>query len=171
MIACDISETKITLSGTATKPVDQGLFTGVVLPTVDPEAFLSAGLDVAGDSLDIDSFTLDLNNTVAMRVSANAATGIKSYRITDRGPTIQINPEAQLEAAVDFFTKYDAATQFGFFCQIGQTATQRIAVCAPAAMYTDMPDGDREGLVTYDPTLELAGSEDDGDDEFLIAYF
>jgi len=159
------------MDGAATLPIDQALYTGVTLPTVTPESFLSAGVAASGDSLCVDGFNFDLGNTLARRVCANAAAGIKSVRITDRKPTIKVSPERELEATIAFWSKYDAATEFGFYAQIGTTATKRVVIAAPNAMYTGLPTGDREGIAVYDAELRLNGSESDGDDEFIIAFF
>lgn len=160
-----------TLSGAATKPIDAALLSGVVLPTVTPEAFLSAGVTVHGDLVCIDAFTADMANTVARRPCANAASGIISYRITERSPVVTIDPEAQLEADVDFWTKYDAGTAFGFFAQCGATASKRLAVCAPNAQYGGLTDSDREGVATYDAPLRCNGAQVAGDDEIMFAFY
>ncbi len=160
-----------TAEGKATKPIDAVLFSGVTLPTVLPESFLLGQVSAGNDLLTVDGFSFDLANTLARRPSANDATGIISYRITDRKPTITIAPEAGLESAKDFFNEYDTGVEFGFFAQIGQTATQRIALAAPNAIWSGLPSGDRDGIETYEATLELNGSESDGDDEFILAFF
>lgn len=172
-----------TLNGKATKPIDAALFTGLTLPTVIPLAFLSAGVVIVEgdattgetDTVCLDSFALDFANTVARRPCANDAAGIFSFRITDRAPQITIDPEAQLEADLDFWSKYDAGTAFGFYAQIGSddaaNASKRLAICAPNAQFQGIEAGDRDGLATYSATLRLNGSEDEGDDEVILAFF
>lgn len=159
------------LQGKSSKPTDLALFTGVTLPTVVPESFLSAGVMAGADELCIDGFTFDMGNQIARRVCANDATGIKSFRITDRKPTIKLAPENALESVKDFANEYDTLEDFGFYAVIGQSATKKIALCAPAACWQEQPTGDREGIETLDTGLDLYGSESDGDDEYLIAAF
>lgn len=156
-------------------PAAQALFTGITLPTVDPEIFVEAGLTVGTDALCVESFSFDFGNNVVADLCANLLTslgyGIRGFRITERAPTIQINPEAEPESTIAFFQKYDQATQFGFVATMGYTAGQRIGIAAPSAQYEGLPVGDREGVLTYDATLRLNNSEDDGDDEWLIVTF
>lgn len=162
---------RYTLSGAAAKPSDQALFTGLTLPSVVPEAFLSADVAAGSDSVCVNSMTVDLQNNVAPRLCANQADGIVSFRITERTPTITIDPEAELEATIDFWTKYDAATEFAFRATVGSSEFLRSRVIAPSATYTELSNGDRDGIMTYDATLQLNNDLDDGDDELIVAFF
>jgi len=159
-----------TLSGAADEPVDQALWTGVTLPTVDPESFLSADLAVDGTNLCVSRMSLDIGNTVSPRSCSNDANGILSYRITARAPSLSIDPEALLEADFDFFAKYNAGERFPFRATIGQTATARCRIIAPKAQFTGLPHGDREGILTHDAEFRLVGDQPDADDEFIIAF-
>lgn len=167
----EIGYLEFTLSGTATKPTDQSDFSGTNVPSVAPEAFLSSAADVDGDTLCFNAVALELNNQVVERRCSDAATGIRAYRISDRDPKINIDPEVQLEAEHATFTKYDGATAFGFYCQIGSSAGKRFIICAAQATYEGIDKADREGIRTYNATLACTeGEEDVGDDEFLIAF-
>jgi len=160
------------MDGKAVKPIDEAIFTGVTLPTVLPESFLSAGLKVGGDLLCVDGLGLDLGLTIARRPCANDASGIHSFRITGRKPMLTISPEKELEATKDFFTEYDDGTQFDFFAQVGSTATRRMFLVAPNAQWASLPNGSREDISTYESaSLRLCGSEDDGDDEYMVCFF
>lgn len=159
-----------TLSGAASDPVDQPLFTGVTLPTTDPESFLSADLAADDTSLCVNRLSLDLGNTVAARQCSNDENGILSYRITDRRPTLSIDPEALLEADFDFYAKYNAATRFAFRARIGQSQTARVRIIAPQAMFTALPHGDRDGILTHEAELLLVGDQPEADDELIIAF-
>lgn len=161
-----------TMNGAMTQPIDQALFSPVTVPNDIPETFKNASVKINDvDELCVDSFSLALGNTVARRACSNAATGIKSYRITNRRPVISIDPEQELEATIDFFGKFAAGTLFGFYAQIGSTAGKRTIVCAPRAQYQEMPGGDREGLGIYSPTLLCSkGGGPSGDDEVLVVF-
>lgn len=167
----EIAYLNFTLSGTGTLPTDTAQLTGVDLPDTIPETFLGANVSVDGDALCMNSLRLELGNTVAARECADAATGIRSYRITDRDPKVAIDPEQELEATHAFYGKYDAGTQFGYFSQIGTTVGSRVMIAAPRAQYDELGKGDREGIMSHDATLGLnTGEIDQGDDEFIIAF-
>ncbi|MEE9609543.1 MAG: hypothetical protein V3U03_17535 [Myxococcota bacterium] len=161
-----------TMSGAMTSPVDSVLFAGVTVPDDVPETFKNAAVKTDdATELCVDTFNLALGNTVARRSCSNAATGVKSYRITNRRPVISIDPEAELEATINFFGKFAGGTLFSFYAQIGSTAGKRTIVCAPRVQYQEMPGGDREGIMIYSPTLLCTkGGHPDGDDEVLIVF-
>ena len=153
--------------GTAQAPVDAALFTGTTVPDIVPETFLSAAVSLDGDSVCVDSFALDFGNTLAERPCANAATGITSYRITDRLPVITIDPERELEATVAFFTDLAAGTRLGFEATIGQTSGTRLKVVAGRCQYTELngigqtdeEDEDQEPTIQEDPTQPATPTE------------
>lgn len=160
------------LSGASDGPEDAALLTGLTLPSITPQSFLSAGVVVQDGALVcIDGVTVDINNTVAARRCANAATGIKSYRITDRKPTISISPEAELEADVDFWATYNAGDLFSYFARVGSAASKRCSILAPQAQYAGIDRSEREGLRVYDANLRCCGQDDAGDDEMWIAFY
>lgn len=170
-----IGYTQFTLSGKMTQPTDVALLAGVSVPRVVPETFLGAQVktvDLADiDLLCVDSFSLALNNTLARRACANEATGIISYRNTDRRPMITIDPEQELEAAINFFVKFAAGTQFGFYAQIGQTVGRRVIICAPRCQYQELGEGDRDNIATHTAQLLCcSGGSPGGDDDFIIAF-
>ena len=161
-----------TLNGAMVTPVDTALFTGVSIPNVVPETFKGGALQAGTDALCVDSFTLNLANTVARRVCSDAATGIKSYKITERGPTVSIDPEQELEATIAFMGKLFGGTEFGFLAQIGSTALKRVRIMASRAQYTELGNADRESLATYAATLRLnRGKAPSGDDEYIIVFY
>lgn len=156
--------------GKALAPVDAALFTGTSVPNIVPETFLSAGVKAHGDLLCVDSFNLDFARQLARRPCANQPTGIISHRITDRLPVITIDPERELEATVDFFAKFDAATQFGFTATIGQSAGKKTIVVAGRCQYSELSNADREGIATLGASLRCNAASSGGDDEYFICF-
>lgn len=166
-----IGYVSFTVNGPMLAPVDQALFSGVTIPKVKPSTFKGSTVTADGVALCIDSFSLSLNNTVAQRACSDAATGVKSYRITDRRPTLSIDPEVELEATIDFQSKLAGAALFGFYAQIGADTEKRVIFAASQAQYTELGNADRESLATYAASLLLTGGgHPDGDDEFVIAF-
>lgn len=169
---------QFTAQGTADAPVDGALLVGVSIPNIVPEVFLSASVKVHGKPLDVDdvaelcvdSFTLDFANTLARRNCANKATGIVSYRITDRLPVINIDPERELEATIPFFTNFGAGYAFGFEATIGSTAGKKTWIVAARCQYTELPGADREGIAILNAALRCNAASTGGDDEFFIAH-
>lgn len=164
-----------TLNGAAVQPIDQVLFVPVV-PSIIPATFVGSAVTVLqgsnSDSLCVDTFSLAIGNTVARRACSGSATGIKSFRITDRRPVLSIDPEVELEAQIDFFTKFGTAAVFGFDAQIGSGALKRTRILCPQVQYTELGNSDREGLSTYSASLLCTkGGHPSGDDEFLIVFY
>lgn len=161
---------EFTLMGSQDTPTDAAEISGASPPSIVPETFLAAGLALDGDSLVCNSIRLDMQNEVSPRRDANSANGIQAYRITNRAPQISIDPEAQLEGEVPFYAKLDSTARFGFTAMVGQSAGKRMVITAPAASYSQLGVGDRDGNRTYDATLALANAQPEGDDELMLSF-
>jgi hypothetical protein len=167
-----------TLNGAAVAPVDGALFTPSLTEIV-PETFVGSTVKVVNgdpaagseDVFCVDSFSLALGNTVARRACSDAATGIKSYRITERRPIISIDPEQDLEANIDFMTKLAAGTVFSFSAFIGSSVLKRTQIVAPQVQYQELGNEDREGISAYSAQLLCAAQSTLDDAEFTIAFY
>lgn len=172
----EIGYLEFTLSGTSTTPSDVAAFSaGVSLPTKKPPTFKGATVDAHGDVLCVDALGFDFNNTVGMRRCASSSTGIKSYRITDREPNFTLDPEAELEATIDFFGKYAGDTVFGAQAAWGSGAGNRVWLLAPAAQYQALNQSEREGLIIYNVEMQPGeqgnlGGGLTGDGEYILAF-
>jgi len=169
--AGQIGYANFSMQGKAIAPVDQALFAGVAAITTVPEVFKSSAVTAEQVALVVNSFNLSLNNTLARRVASNELTGIKSVKITNRRPTIAVDPEQELEAAIPFFTRFAAGTLFGFYAQIGSTVGKRTIIVASRTQYTELGQGDRDGIATHAANLLCSrGATPGGDDDLLVCF-
>lgn len=145
---------------------DGALFAGVTYETALPPVFMNAGLTLGGYSAVLSAMNLDLGAAVTLRKDANASSGYKSARITDRKPTLTLDPENVTVATNDFMGQWKAGTTLALASSIGSGAGQVIAVSAPAAQYQSVSMADRDGMSGFDINALLCGSA--GDDEWQI---
>ena len=107
-------ELQYSFKGAYVAVVDDAVVPTLTVPTLNAPLFYGAALVVMGKgagAYPVSEFTLSLNNTLSPVLNANSVLGISGYAISDRRPTIKINPEASLEAGLGTFTKWRAATQ------------------------------------------------------------
>jgi len=112
---------------------------------------------------------INFNNTVAPRATITdaeiGASGYMATRITDRAPTITIDPEHVLPAAgFDFVKQVTEGGLFGLVIQSGSAgdANGMVIVHAPTVQANDdYSHGDRDGITTSDMTLGCYGTDDD----------
>lgn len=132
--------------------------------TVSPMVFKSAAFTIGSFAATIESLKIDVKNNVVKRPDANAATGIKSYNISDRAITGEIDPEVEAIATKDFWSMWANSTTSAMSATIGQTAGNRCLITCPAVQPDDLKYGDREGILTYQLPLLIkptaAGNDD-----------
>jgi len=143
---------------------DAALLTGTSLEATLPPVFQDATLTLAAYAATVASVTLDLGNTVTLREDANASSGYLSAVITDRKPTLSIDPENVLVATEDFFGTWRAGTTVALSSLHGATAGNKHTLTAPAVQYQGVDLSDRSGVSALSINALLC--EDSGDDEW-----
>jgi hypothetical protein len=127
------------------------------------------GFGLAGPSNNpcvVEAFSFDIANKIEPRMSINAANGFAGLRITERGSTGGIDPEATLVATQDFWSKLANAKQMPFNMRVGTTAGNQWAIHAPAVQYTGLTYKDRSGTQALDAGLQF--NRYAGDDEIML---
>lgn len=111
---------------------------------------------------------LDLGNTIAKRQSLSAATGVAGFEVTDRKPTVSIDPECQVETSYTFRT--DMLN--GALKQISVVATRAagniITLTVPKFNITKVEYADREGILVE--KLEGEATVNTTDDELTVVF-
>lgn len=138
-------------------------------PTTTPPRFASATLTIGSDTPKVSSVSIASNNELTARADATDATGYLSTIITGRAFGGNMDAEAELVAAVDHYGDYLASTEATLSCVIG-SANNRVTISAPKLQYTNVQDGDREGILLHGLDFDLNRSASAGDDEFTIAF-
>jgi len=140
-----------------------------VRSSVLPPTLLSAGCTVGAYSPVFSKYEIDLGSTVVPRQNANAATGIEEFFISGRTPKGSLDPEAVLEATKSFWADWRAGTAQTFNVgPVGSASGNIIEINCPKAQIEKMAYGDRDGRLTYEIPLHLAGNA--GDDEVTITF-
>lgn len=114
----------------------------------------------------VDTFSFDIANKIDPRTSINAVNGYTGLRITDRGSSGGIDPEATLVASQDFWTKLANARLMPFGMRVGTTPGNSWYIHAPCVQYTGLTYKDRNGLQALDAALQF--NRLNGDDEIMF---
>lgn len=113
------------------------------------------------------SFTYTANANVVARVSPTDVSGIAHFVVTDRNPTLSLDPEARKVADLDSYGLLVAGTQQAVVLKFpGQSTGYEFEINAPKAQRIDITPGDRDGKLT--DAIELELQADDGNDEVTI---
>jgi hypothetical protein len=130
-----------------------------------PYRAASGTLTLASFSPVFNRFSLAFGNVTTMREDVTAATGYSHGWITERTPTITLDPEATLPADHNAYALMLSGTTFALSAT-ATDGTNTITIAGAAAQRTAITHGDREGRLTDDITCLLTASS--GDDEWTI---
>lgn len=142
-------------------PADVALAAPTYGSTVPP-VVIGAAFAIDSYSAVISKFDFDLGITVATPDNLSASDGYGEIRITGMAPTFTIDPEATLVATYDWVTKWKSSAAYAVSTgTIGSTAGNRYAVTAPAAVYSEVGNGDRAGIITREIKGQLVDTTGD----------
>ena len=154
-------------------PVDSPLPTPTFNSTLPPPV-VGAGLSIAGILTRVAAeVTFDMGLEVAKPVNISASDGFGEVQITKRAVTGTVNPEAYVPGTPggpnDIYEQLRTNTLLNITTGwIGSDADSRYRVNFPKAQLTDITQGDREAIRTFD--LTFSAIEDLGDDEIAIFF-
>ncbi len=134
-----------------------------------PLRFASSSLSVGSFAYKVSQFTLDVGNVVAMREDAADATGFISAHIGDRKPVGTFDAESNLVATKDVYGIWVARTQLALSMSLGD-GTNNFAIAAPKLQFTNIQDGDRNGLLIDNISYQLCKSGESGGDEMTLQF-
>ena len=153
-------------------------FTGVwqtptdeALPAHSPSTTIPMRLQggtftLAGNSIKIGKFSLDMGNNVVNRMDVDATGGIAYAMITDIAPALSLDPEADLVAGYDYFGVWLAGTEAAVSLAITD-GTDTVTFTIPKVQYKEIKEGDRDGIQIYDITGQCNHSS--GNDSVKLA--
>lgn len=129
---------------------------------IDPSIFQNVGLNLHGwkctNGLTFTSFNMNVNNNVVTRRDACPdVKGILSMLIQDRGdegPSVTFDPEMHITN----FNPYDvmiARTAGSMSWRVGTGTGERLEFYAENAVVNDLGQEERDGIVTWAPTVGL----------------
>jgi len=148
---------------------DGAMFTsGVTYESTKPPAFLSATLTIDSYSALIGLLEVNMNNEVNLRKDVNSQSGYKSALITNRKPTMTIDPEQVLAATYDFYGKLRSGNEGSLSLVLGSATGNICTITASKVQYTGISDDVRDGIRVLGITCQLNRSS--GDDEISIVF-
>lgn len=154
------------MRGKWTAPTDVGLPTPTY-PTATPLRAIGCTFTLHTDALKISRFRISLNATVVAVQDINDATGAKYYAVSERDPTVELDPQQDLVANHDFYGIWLAGTEAALSLLLTDGLVN-VTIGAPKVQYRQVDDADREGIAVYDLTGQCNSSADAGDDELTL---
>lgn len=169
----DRNDVDNTPSGTfALKPTDDVLNT-ITHEGAVPGSFHGVALTYDGTIVNTSNFKLNMGNVVAPRDSQASDEGVLHYVITDRAPTIEIDPELASVSSLGIDLDALLGTELAVAWLYTQPAANSVnartfTFNAPKCQVTAHPMSERNGIAVYNLTLALNKSAEPGDDEFTL---
>lgn len=144
----------------------------LVDPTIDsttPVKLTSAAFSFGSYSAVVSSVSIDAGMEVITPDNINSSSGYGEVSIVNRAMTGSCDPEQTLVATRDWQTLFLAGTESALAILACNGSAGNICnITAPACVATDLQDGDRDGIMTYD--LPFSMNDNTGDDEISIAF-
>lgn len=147
-------------------PVDVAIL-APTYPTASVLRYAAAAMTVGGYSIKHGTLSINMGNEIFPREDPDDASGYCGTIITGRKVTGTIDAEAELIATHDAYGLWLAGTTGALTLTIG-SGTNDISIDAPALQFTNLGDGDRNGLLTDDLEFQLNRSAAAGNDEISI---
>lgn len=146
------------LTGHLTSTADATLVTPT-LSAIVPPVLIGVPFEIDSYQAVVAKIELDPGITVATPDNIAASDGYGEIRITGQAPTMSIDPEATLLATYNWQTKWQSSAGYIFTIgTVGSTAGNRYSLSGPAAVYTEIGTGDRDGIITRDVKCQLTDS-------------
>lgn len=143
----------------------------VAIPSYTPPTLFpirSAGAcTIGGVAQRFGTCTFDIGNQVTLRPDIASSGGFLYATISGRAPTIAIDSEAALIATENPFGDWKDATTRAFSIN-ADDGTDIVTLAAPAAQYTGIAPGDREGVRLNSKTLRCTSTGTTP--EFTLAF-
>lgn len=149
---------------------DAAILTPSGVETTIPQSLLSAAFSIASFSAFVSQISFDMANVLEKRGDINTASGFISTLLTGREPKGSFDPEDEPVATHDFYGRWLANTTGALTWKHGATAGNICTFTAPTVQYTNIAEGDRNGIATLGTDFLMARNAGAGDDELSIAF-
>ena len=135
-----------------------------------PPQFLSVGLEL-GNNTDFvfDSLSMDFGNDIQYRKNANSADGVESTVITNRSVTANIDPELKAYNTDHLFKSLRDVSSAKMSLTVGSSTGNQFKIVAPAAIASQVGQGERNGVAINDASLSLTDFGGGNNGVFIMA--
>ena len=162
---------EFTFTGIWTAPTDVAILAPTYV-TQKPLRFANSTLSIGGSwSPCVQSVEIDAGNVVVAREcqSASDGSGYINAIITDRQPVGKFNPESELVAGQDTHGDWIAHAENSLSISLTD-GTDVVTISAPKIQYTNIQEGDRNGIQIDAIDFQCNKDTADGDDEIEIDF-
>ncbi len=149
---------------------DTAMLTNITNESIIEPVLLGATFTLDGSSMLFNTLGFSFGNTLAQRDDVTDSRGIKSFYISDRQPTGEIDPEMLLVASHDFHGKWFAGTKMELDLMFGSTDGNKHRLYIPQIQYSKIAAGEREGIEVAQTSFKACKYLSAGDDEFAILF-
>lgn len=171
-ISC-LAGQKITLDFTFQGVFDSFEAGAILTPTYPTgEALRWAGstTTIGGTAIAASSLTFDLGNVITPLESQALDEGVKNFIVSDRRPTLSIDPEADTSNSITRYSTWMAGTTVAIAWDSSTNADSgKWAFALPAAQFINQQPGERSGIETEQLNF-LACRTATLNDEFSMTY-
>lgn len=158
-----------TFTGVYTKPSDVAIL-DPTYETTNPIRFVSSALAIGSYTPKIQSMSLDIGNQVVLREDSRSTTGFSYAVVTDRRPTLTLNPELDLVATAPYATDFENRTMRAISWAMSES-NLGFSWSAPAGQLAGPPQpGNRGDIRTWELVYQLNKSDPTGDDELSWVF-
>ena len=158
-----------TFSGVFQSRTDIAILTPTY-PTAKPLRYAGGLAEWDNDNLCLSTATINSGNSVILRECPDKEAGYVSAMITDRVPTITIDPEAVTVLAQDRWGKYLAQVEHELELDVGGPTNSQIEFVAPKAQIINISETDRNGLTADSIEMQCNKNGATHDEELTITF-
>lgn len=117
-----------------------------------------------------ESFTIELGNDITERLCMNEVDGYAGSESSGRSPTCTVNPEGTLEVYNKMWGDFASGEEVPVHLRVGKVTGNMVRFYMDRATYSGLSLSDRNRVQVQEPTFQLNGVSEYGDDELRVAF-
>jgi hypothetical protein len=152
-------------------------YTSFAAPTystlaVAPLLFRAAGITLLGAATEkVSKCDIDLGNTVSKRLDANQASGVLSYFISNRVPTVSIDPEVDASTPTDHWASLASlGTAALVIATTGGATGNKCTITVNRLFIESLAYAERDNIAVYDMKLKVDTPPGTADGDVSIVF-
>lgn len=158
-----------TFMGVFSEPTAVAIITPTY-PTAKPLRFAGGLAEWNDVNMCVESATINSGNTVVMRECPTTDAGFISALVTNRLPTISVNPEAATIAAQNRWNAFLEQTEYALELDVGGPPNAVLSFDAPKAQIINLQEGNRNDIVTDEIEFQCNKNGATHDQELSITF-
>lgn len=139
-------------------------------PTVKPMRFAGGLAEWDNVNLCVSQAVINSGNNVVLRECPTTAAGFISAIVTDRRPTITVDPEANTVATQDRWSRWESMLEYLLELDVDGPSNSVLSFDAPKASIINNQEGDRNNIVTDQIEFQCNKNGTTHDQELSITF-